>query len=146
MLDPKLIRENPDSVREMLENRHSSWPIEEAQALEGRRRELLNEVEALKALVVENRYGNDSEWIRDGRLVGLDARADRSDPGSRRSRAAIRPASPAGGRSAALFQDPGREPAGGRRSQGVRTGRRKLYPRCRLRLILVCGQVGLRHG
>ncbi len=50
MLDPKLIRENPDSVREMLENRHASWPIDEAQTLDGRRRELLNEVEALKAM------------------------------------------------------------------------------------------------
>ena len=50
MLDPKLIRENPGAVREMLENRHSSWPIEEAQSLEGRRRELLNEVESLKAM------------------------------------------------------------------------------------------------
>jgi seryl-tRNA synthetase len=50
MLDPKLIRENPDSVREMLANRHASWPIDEAQSLDGRRRELLNEVEALKAM------------------------------------------------------------------------------------------------
>lgn len=49
MLDPKLIRENPDSVREMLANRHTSWPIDEALSLDGRRRELLNEVEALKA-------------------------------------------------------------------------------------------------
>ncbi len=49
MLDPKLIRENPDSVREMLANRHASWPIDEALSLDGRRRELLNEVEALKA-------------------------------------------------------------------------------------------------
>lgn len=49
MLDPKLIRENPDSIREMLANRHTSWPIDEAQSLDSRRRKLLNEVEALKA-------------------------------------------------------------------------------------------------
>lgn len=49
MLDPKLIRENPDSVRVMLANRHASWPIDEALSLDARRRELLNEVEALKA-------------------------------------------------------------------------------------------------
>ena len=50
MLDPRLIRENPDAIREMLANRHASWPLEEALELEGRRRELLNEVEALKAM------------------------------------------------------------------------------------------------
>jgi seryl-tRNA synthetase len=50
MLDPRLVRENPDSIRRMLENRHSSWPVDEALALDGRRRELLNEVEALKAI------------------------------------------------------------------------------------------------
>ena len=49
MLDPKVIRENPDAIRQMLEYRHASWPIEEAQSLDARRRELLNEVEALKA-------------------------------------------------------------------------------------------------
>lgn len=50
MLDPRLVRENPESIRRMLENRHSSWPVDEALALDGRRRELLNEVEALKAI------------------------------------------------------------------------------------------------
>jgi seryl-tRNA synthetase len=49
MLDPKVIRENPGAIRQMLEDRHASWPIEEAQSLDARRRELLNEVEALKA-------------------------------------------------------------------------------------------------
>jgi len=43
MLDPKLIRENPDSIRQMLENRRASWPVEEALALDSRRRELLAE-------------------------------------------------------------------------------------------------------
>ncbi len=50
MLDPKLIRENPDSIRTMLENRRASWPIEEALALDTRRRELLAEAESLKAM------------------------------------------------------------------------------------------------
>ncbi|MFA0888818.1 MAG: serine--tRNA ligase [Synergistales bacterium] len=50
MLDPKLVRENPESIRRMLENRRSSWPIDEALGLDGRRRELLNEVESLKAM------------------------------------------------------------------------------------------------
>ncbi|NLH95194.1 MAG: serine--tRNA ligase [Synergistaceae bacterium] len=50
MLDPKLIRENPDSIRQMLENRRASWPVEEALALDSRRRELLAEAESLKAM------------------------------------------------------------------------------------------------
>ena len=50
MLDPRLIRENPDTLREMLANRKATWPMEEAQALDARRRELLNEVESLKAM------------------------------------------------------------------------------------------------
>ena len=50
MLDPRLIRENPDAIREMLSNRRASWPMEEAQALDAKRRELLNEVESLKAM------------------------------------------------------------------------------------------------
>ncbi len=49
MLDPRLIREKPEVVRAMLENRHASFPLEEALALDNRRRELLNEVEQLKA-------------------------------------------------------------------------------------------------
>lgn len=50
MLDPKLIRENPDSIRQMLENRRASWPVDEALALDTRRRELLAEAESLKAM------------------------------------------------------------------------------------------------
>ena len=50
MLDPKLIRENPDTIRQMLENRRASWPVEEALALDSRRRELLAEAESLKAM------------------------------------------------------------------------------------------------
>ncbi len=50
MLDPKLIRENPESIRQMLANRGSSWPVEEALALDARRRELLAEAESLKAM------------------------------------------------------------------------------------------------
>ena len=50
MLDPRLIRENPDAIREMLSNRRAIWPMEEAQALDAKRRELLNEVESLKAM------------------------------------------------------------------------------------------------
>jgi seryl-tRNA synthetase len=49
MLDIKLIRENPDVVREALNNRHSGDSIEDILALDERRRVLIVEVETLKA-------------------------------------------------------------------------------------------------
>jgi seryl-tRNA synthetase len=49
MLDIKFIRENPDVVREALQNRHSDDSIDDILVLDERRRGLIVEVEALKA-------------------------------------------------------------------------------------------------
>jgi seryl-tRNA synthetase len=49
MLDIKLIRENPDSVREALDKRRSDYSMDEVLDLDERRRGLLTEVEGLKA-------------------------------------------------------------------------------------------------
>ena len=49
MLDIKFIRENPDLVREALQKRQFSEPIDDILALDERRRSLLTEVEALRA-------------------------------------------------------------------------------------------------
>jgi seryl-tRNA synthetase len=49
MLDIKLIRENPDSVRRALERRRSDFSIDDVLALDEQRRGLLVEVEGLKA-------------------------------------------------------------------------------------------------
>ena len=49
MLSLQLIRENPDLVRDALEKRHDSAPIEEILSLDKQRRNLLAEVEALRA-------------------------------------------------------------------------------------------------
>ena len=49
MLDIKFIRENPDVVREALQNRYSDDSIDDILALDERRRDLLVEVEGMKA-------------------------------------------------------------------------------------------------
>ena len=49
MLSLQFIRENPDLVRDALEKRHDSAPIEEILSLDKQRRNLLAEVEALRA-------------------------------------------------------------------------------------------------
>jgi len=49
MLDIKLIRDNPDSVRQALERRRSDFPIDDVLKLDEQRRGLLVEVEGLKA-------------------------------------------------------------------------------------------------
>ncbi|MFA5375332.1 MAG: serine--tRNA ligase [Dehalococcoidia bacterium] len=49
MLDIKFIRENPDVVREALNNRHSGDSIDDILALDERRRVLIVEVEGMKA-------------------------------------------------------------------------------------------------
>lgn len=49
MLDPKWIREHTDEVRAFLADRRHSFPLEALISLESTRREILNEVEALKA-------------------------------------------------------------------------------------------------
>ncbi|SDK59837.1 seryl-tRNA synthetase [Maridesulfovibrio ferrireducens] len=49
MLDLKFVRNNLDVVRESLKNRNSKLDVEEFNELDGRRRELVQEVEVLKA-------------------------------------------------------------------------------------------------
>ncbi len=49
MLSLQLIRENPDLVRQALEKRQFSEPIDDILALDERRRQLISEVEALRA-------------------------------------------------------------------------------------------------
>ncbi len=49
MIDLKLIREHPDLVRRELAKLHTPAPIDEILALDGKRRDLLQQVEALKA-------------------------------------------------------------------------------------------------
>ena len=49
MLSLQFIRENPDLVRDALDKRHDSAPIEEILSLDKQRRNLLAEVEALRA-------------------------------------------------------------------------------------------------
>ena len=49
MIDIQLIRRNPDLVREALEKRHDSAPLDEILALDKRYRQLLQQVEKLRA-------------------------------------------------------------------------------------------------
>jgi seryl-tRNA synthetase len=49
MLDIRWVRENPDAVRQMLENRRATFSLDELIALDEKRRSLLTEVEELKA-------------------------------------------------------------------------------------------------
>ncbi len=49
MIDLKLIREHPDLVREAIARLNATAPIDEILALDGKRRDLLQQVEALKA-------------------------------------------------------------------------------------------------
>jgi seryl-tRNA synthetase len=48
MLDPKLLKENPDAVRAMLRRRNVEFPIDELLGLDRRRRELIVETQELK--------------------------------------------------------------------------------------------------
>lgn len=48
MLDPKLIKENPDAVRAMLRRRHVDFPIDDLLNLDRRRRELIVQTQELK--------------------------------------------------------------------------------------------------
>ena len=49
MLDLRMIRQNPDKVREGLAKKGEAAPIDEVLALDEQRRSLLTEVEQLKA-------------------------------------------------------------------------------------------------
>ena len=48
MLDPKLLKENPQLLRSMLENRKFEFPLDDLIALDKRRRELIIQVEEFK--------------------------------------------------------------------------------------------------
>jgi seryl-tRNA synthetase len=49
MIDPKLLRENPDAVRKMLAKRNMQFPLDELIALERRRREIITEVQEYRS-------------------------------------------------------------------------------------------------
>lgn len=49
MLDIRFIRENPDLVEEALKNRHATWDLDSFRSLDERRREIIQNVESLKA-------------------------------------------------------------------------------------------------
>lgn len=49
MLDPKLLKDSPDSVREMLKKRNMEFPLDELVALERRRRELITEAQEYRS-------------------------------------------------------------------------------------------------
>ena len=49
MLDMKFIREHADEVKQNLVNRHNPFDLDEVLALDGKRRELLRDTEALKS-------------------------------------------------------------------------------------------------
>ena len=49
MLDMKFIRDHIDDVKKNLENRHNSFDLNEVLSLDQKRRELLQETEALKS-------------------------------------------------------------------------------------------------
>ncbi|HEX6378571.1 MAG TPA: serine--tRNA ligase [Nitrososphaeraceae archaeon] len=45
MIDPKILKENPKAIREMLERRKASYPLDELLELDGKRRELIMETQ-----------------------------------------------------------------------------------------------------
>jgi seryl-tRNA synthetase len=49
MLDIKLMRDNPDLIRQALEKRGESAPLDQILSLDERRRQLLHEMETLRA-------------------------------------------------------------------------------------------------
>ena len=41
MIDPKILKENPKAIREMLERRKVSYPLDELLELDGKRRSII---------------------------------------------------------------------------------------------------------
>jgi len=78
MLDLKFIRENPAVVRQALENRQDSAPLEEIIQLDAERRQKMRELDDLrqerKALSQER--GKDKEKGRDFRVMIRDMEAE----------------------------------------------------------------------
>ncbi|HJR85539.1 MAG TPA: serine--tRNA ligase [Nitrososphaeraceae archaeon] len=48
MIDPRILKENPKTIREMLERRKVSYPLDELLELDGKRRELIIETQNLR--------------------------------------------------------------------------------------------------
>jgi seryl-tRNA synthetase len=48
MIDPRILKENPKTIREMLERRKVSYPLDELLELDGKRRELIIETQKLR--------------------------------------------------------------------------------------------------
>lgn len=71
MLDPKLLKENPEAVREMLRKRNIDFPLDELIGLDRRRRELIVETQELRQK--KNRL---SEAIAAKKKSGKDAGAE----------------------------------------------------------------------
>lgn len=69
MLDAKLIRENPDIVRESLKKRNAAFDLGKLIHLDERRRDIIKEVEAMK-----NRRNVTSDEIAKARRSGIDAK------------------------------------------------------------------------
>ncbi len=63
MLDMKFIREHADEVKQNLVNRHNPFDLDEVLALDGKRRELLRDTEALKS-EKEMQNPRRSQWRR----------------------------------------------------------------------------------
>ncbi len=76
MLDLKLIRENPELVRQALEKRHDSAPLEDILHLDAQHRKFLYEVETLRA-----RRKEASREI--GELVRMGRETDKRPPPER---------------------------------------------------------------
>jgi seryl-tRNA synthetase len=68
VLDPKLLKENPDAVREMLRKRNVDFPLDELVELDRRRRELITETQDLRqkknklseAIAIKKKSGKDT--------------------------------------------------------------------------------------
>ncbi len=73
MLDIRWVRENPDSVRQMLENRGTTFPLDDLILLDERRRRLLTEVEELKT-----RRNQESKSIGEAQSRGEDVEAHKA--------------------------------------------------------------------
>jgi seryl-tRNA synthetase len=80
MLDIKLIRKNPDFVRQALSRLHMETPLDEVLSLDNQRRDLLVTVEELKAL--RNRVSKEistekDQTIRSGKIIAMREIGDR---------------------------------------------------------------------
>ena len=56
MIDPKILKENPKAILEMLERRKVSYPLDELLELYGKRRELIIETQDLRRKNISTKY------------------------------------------------------------------------------------------